>query len=193
MLIDQVEDWQDKFYEKFGDNLVFCADEFYVKADREIPDCTRYGNFEQLEDGIGLLAYFTLEFNKSLMKYKPRKLEKTVSIATGKSAYKFIREKADILEQTFDGLKINVYAIENQFFGPEITVTGLITGSDLISGLSDKDLGDYLVIDKKMLKDDADIFLDNVTLEEVKRALNTKILKSESFGNGFIKSIINGK
>ena len=97
-LIDQVEAWQDKFYEEYGDNLVFCADEFYVKADRGIPDCTRYGNFEQLEDGIGLLAYFTLEFNKALLKYEPRKIEKTVSIATGKSAYKFIREKADILK-----------------------------------------------------------------------------------------------
>ena len=191
-LIDQVEAWQDKFHNEYGDNLVFCADEFYVKADRKIPDCTRYGNFEQLEDGIGLLAYFTLEFNKSLMKYKPRKLEKTISVATGKSSYKFIREKADILEQTFDGLKINVYAIENNFFGPEITVTGLITGSDLISGLSNKDLGDYLVIDKKMLKDDEDIFLDNVTLDDVKKALNTRIVKSESFGNGFIKAIING-
>ena len=191
-LIDQVEAWQDKFHNEYGDNLVFCADEFYVKADRKIPDCTRYGNFEQLEDGIGLLAYFTLEFNKTLMKYKPRKLEKTISVATGKSSYKFIREKADILEQTFDGLKINVYAIENNFFGPEITVTGLITGSDLISGLSNKDLGDYLVIDKKMLKDDEDIFLDNVTLDDVKKALNTRIVKSESFGNGFIKAIING-
>lgn len=192
-LIDQVEAWQDKFYDKYGDNLVFCADEFYVKANREVPDCTRYGNFEQLEDGIGLLAYFTLDFNKALMKYKIRKLEKTVSVATGKSAYKFIREKADILEQTFEGLKINVYPIENQFFGPEITVTGLITGSDLIAGLSGKDLGDYLVIDRKMLKDDADIFLDNITLDEVKSALDVKIVKSESFGNGFIKAIIGGK
>ena len=190
-LIDQVESWQDKFFEKYGDNLVFCADEFYVKAEREIPDCTRYGNFEQLEDGIGLMAYFTMDFNKALMKYKSQKLEKTVSVATGKSAYKFIREKADILEQTFEGLKINVYAIENLFFGPEITVTGLITGGDLINGLKDKELGEYLVIDKKMLKDDADIFLDNVYLDEVKEALEVEIIKSDSFGSGFIDSIIN--
>lgn len=190
-LIDQVESWQDKFFEKYGDNLVFCADEFYVKAEREIPDCTRYGNFEQLEDGIGLMAYFTMDFNKALMKYKSQKLEKTVSVATGKSAYKFIREKADILEQTFEGLKINVYAIENLFFGPEITVTGLITGGDLINGLKDKELGEYLVIDKKMLKDDADIFLDNVHLDEVKEALEVEIIKSDSFGSGFIDSIIN--
>jgi putative radical SAM enzyme (TIGR03279 family) len=192
-LIDQVESWQTKFYEKYEDNLVFCADEFYVKADREIPDCTRYGNFEQLEDGIGLMSYFTMDFNKTLMKYKTKKLEKTVSVATGKSAYKFIREKADILEQTFEGLKINVYAIENLFFGPEITVTGLITGGDLIEGLKDKELGEYLVIDKKMLKDDEDIFLDNLSLAELKTTLNINIVKSDSFGEGFIKSIIGEK
>lgn len=189
-LIDQVESWQNEFFEKYKDNLVFCADEFYVKANREIPDCTRYGNFEQLEDGIGLMSYFTMDFNKALMRYKPKKIERTVSVATGKSAYKFIREKADILEKTFDGLKINVYAIENLFFGPEITVTGLITGNDLIEGLKNKELGDYLVIDQKMLKEDADIFLDNIYLDEVKRELNIEIVKSESFGTGFIKAIV---
>lgn len=192
-VIDQVESWQVKFKKEYDDNLVFCADEFYVKAEREIPDSSRYGNFEQLEDGIGLLAYFTMNFNKSLMRFKPRKIEKTVSIATGKSAYKFIREKADILEQTFEGLKINVYAIENHFFGQEITVTGLITGGDLIKGLKDKEIGEYLVIDQKMLKDDADIFLDNLSLEEVKKELSIEIVKCESLGSGFIKAIINGK
>ncbi|MBQ8300171.1 MAG: DUF512 domain-containing protein [Clostridia bacterium] len=192
-VIDQVESWQNKFKKEYGDNLVFCADEFYVKAEREIPDSSRYGNFEQLEDGIGLLAYFTMNFNKSLMRYKPRKIEKTVSIATGKSAYNFIREKADILEKTFDGLKVNVYAIENHFFGPEITVTGLITGGDLIEGLKNKEIGEYLVIDQKMLKDDEDIFLDNLTLEEVKDKLGVEIVKCESLGNGFIKAIINGR
>ena len=127
------------------------------------------------------------------MRYKPRKIEKSVSVATGKSAYKFIREKADILEQTFEGLKINVYAIENHFFGPEITVTGLITGGDLIKGLNDKEIGEYLVIDQKMLKDDADIFLDNLTLDDVKNELGIDIVKCESLGSGFIKAIISGR
>lgn len=193
-LIDQVEKWQRFFKKKMGTNLVFCADEFYVKAEREIPEYTRYENFDQLEDGIGLLAYFTMNFNKSLMRYKPRKQEKTVSLACGKSAYRFIREKAEILENVFEGLKIHVYAIENTFFGPEITVTGLIVGNDLISQLKDKDLGEYLVIDKKMLKEDADVFLDDTTLEDVQKGLNNiKIVKSGSLGDGFIKAVVYGK
>lgn len=193
VVIDQVENWQKKFKKELGTNLVFVADEFYVKAEREIPEYERYENFDQLEDGIGLLAYFTRNFNRSLMRFKPRKIEKKVSIATGTSAYKFIREKADILENVFNGLKINVYPIINNFFGPNITVTGLITGGDLIAQLKEKELGDYLVLDKKMLKDDEDIFLDDVRLETVKEELNTKIVLSPSLGEGFIKAIIEGK
>ena len=191
-VVDQVEKWQRKFKKELGTNLVFCADEFYIKSKREIPEFERYEEFEQLEDGIGLLAYFTMNFNRSLMRVKPVEMKKIVSIATGKSAYKFIREKSDILEQTFNGLKINVYEIENTFFGPEITVTGLITGGDLMEQLKDKELGEYLVIDRKMLKDDADIFLDDVTLAEVEEGINTKVVKSDSLGNEFIKAILYG-
>ena len=127
------------------------------------------------------------------MRFKPRKIERTVSLATGTSAYKFIREKADILEKTFEGLKINVYPIINNFFGPNITVTGLITGGDLIDELKGKELGDYLVLDRKMLKDDEYIFLDDVKLEDVKKALNTKVVLSPSLGEGFIRAVIDGK
>ena len=192
-VIDQVERWQDKFKKDIGSHLVFCADEFYVKAERNVPEYTRYEGFDQLEDGIGLLAYFTMNFNKSLMRFKPRKVEKTVSMICGKSAYKFIREKADILEHTFEGLKIHVYAIENTFFGPEITVTGLIVGSDIIHQLQDKELGEYLVIDKKMLKENEDIFLDDTTLEEVEKGIHKRIVKSGSLGDGFIKAVVFGK
>ena len=193
MVIDQVEKWQKYNKKKIGTNLVFVADEFYVKAERDIPEYERYENFDQLEDGIGLLAYFTMNFNRSLMRFKPRKIERTVSLATGTSAYKFIREKADILEKTFEGLKINVYPIINNFFGPNITVTGLITGGDLIDELKGKELGDYLVLDRKMLKDDEYIFLDDVKLEDVKKALNTKVVLSPSLGEGFIRAVIDGK
>ena len=192
-IIKQVEKWQKKFKKEYGSNLVFCADEFYVKADKEIPEYTRYESFDQLEDGIGLLAYFTMNFNKSLMRFKPRRVEKEVSLICGKSAYKFIKEKAEILEKTFEGLKIHVYAIENTFFGSEITVTGLIVGSDIIKQLKDKELGEYLVIDKKMLKENEDIFLDDTTLEEVEKGIGRKIIKSGSLGDGFIKAVVFGK
>ncbi len=192
-VIKQITKWQDKLKKEKGTYLVFAADEFYIKAEESIPEYERYEEFEQLEDGIGLLSYFTMNFNKSLMRFKPHKCEKTVSIATGTSSYEFIKEKSNILENTFEGLKINVYPIENNFFGHNITVTGLITGGDLIKQLKDKDLGEYLVIDKKMLKSDEDIFLDDITLEMVSNSLEIKIVKSDSLGEKFIKAVINGK
>ncbi len=188
--IEQVHKWQVKFKKKFGINLVYLADEFYIKAEVKIPDFKEYDEFYQLEDGIGMLAYFTKEFNNYLRYFKSKTINKTVSIATGKIAYNFIRDKMDELEEKFKGLKVNVYPIENTFFGPEITVTGLITGGDLINQLKDKDLGEYLILTSNMLKDDEDVFLDDVTLDEVSNKLNTKIVVNSSGGKGIIKAIL---
>ena len=138
-----------------------------------------------------MIAYFDKEFESYLRHFKPKTINKTVSIATGKIAYKFIRSKMDELEEKFEGLKILVYPIENTFFGPEITVTGLITGGDLIKQLKGKDLGECLILTSDMLKDDEDIFLDDVTLDEVALALDTDIAINSEGGKGIIKSILN--
>lgn len=188
--IDQINGWQAKFREKYGFNLVYLADEFYVKAEREIPEFKDYDDFPQLGDGIGMLAYFKKNFDSYLKRFKPRKVNKVVSIASGKIVYNFMRARMDKLEKKFEGLKINLYPIENTFFGPEITVTGLITGGDLITQLKDKELGEYLILCGDMLKDDADIFLDDVTLDEVKEKLNIEIKVNNDGGIGIIKDIL---
>ena len=124
------------------------------------------------------MAYFEKEFEEYLEKIENlevKKLNKTVSIATGKSAYAFIKAKTAQLEDKIEGLNINVYAIENEFFGSEITVTGLITGNDLIKQLKGKEIGEYLIIDEKMLKSDEDVFLDDISLEKVEKELNIKV------------------
>lgn len=189
--IDQINGWQAKFKEKYGFNLVYLADEFYVKAEREIPEFKDYDDFPQLGDGIGMLAYFKKNFDSYLKKIKPKKINKVVSIASGKIVYNFMRARMDELEKKFEGLKVNLYPIENTFFGPEITVTGLITGGDLINQLKDKELGEYLILCGDMLKDDEDIFLDDVTLEEVAEKLNVKIKINNDGGIGIIKDILN--
>lgn len=191
--IDQINGWQAKFREKYGFNLVYLADEFYVKAEREIPEFKDYDDFPQLGDGIGMLAYFKKNFDSYLKRFKPKKVNKVVSIASGKIVYNFMRTRMDELEKKFEGLKINLYPIENTFFGPEITVTGLITGGDLITQLKDKELGEYLILCGDMLKDDADIFLDDVTLEEVKEKLNIEIKVNNDGGIGIIKDILDIK
>ena len=188
--IDQINGWQAKFREKYGFNLVYLADEFYVKAEREIPEFKDYDDFPQLGDGIGMLAYFKKNFDSYLKRFKPKKVNKVVSIASGKIVYNFMRARMDELEKKFEGLKINLYPIENTFFGPEITVTGLITGGDLITQLKDKELGEYLILCGDILKDDADIFLDDVTLDEVKEKLNIEIKVNNDGGIGIIKDIL---
>lgn len=188
--IDQINGWQAEFREKYGFNLVYLADEFYVKAEREIPEFKDYDDFPQLGDGIGMLAYFKKNFDSYLKRFKPKKVNKVVSIASGKIVYNFMRARMDELEKKFEGLKINLYPIENTFFGPEITVTGLITGGDLITQLKDKELGEYLILCGDMLKDDADIFLDDVTLDEVKEKLNIEIKVNNDGGVGIIKDIL---
>ncbi len=188
--IDQINGWQAKFREKYGFNLVYLADEFYVKAEREIPEFKDYDDFPQLGDGIGMLAYFKKNFDSYLKRFKPKKVNKVVSIASGKIVYNFMMARMDELEKKFEGLKINLYPIENTFFGPEITVTGLITGGDLITQLKDKELGEYLILCGDMLKDDADIFLDDVTLDEVKEKLNIEIKVNNDGGIGIIKDIL---
>lgn len=188
--IDQINGWQAKFREKYGFNLVYLADEFYVKAEREIPEFKDYDDFPQLGDGIGMLAYFKKNFDSYLKRFKPKKVNKVVSIASGKIVYNFMRARMDELEKKFEGLKINLYPIENTFFGPEITVTGLITGGDLITQLKDKELGEYLILCGDMLKDDADIFLDDITLDEVKEKLNIEIKVNNDGGIGIIKDIL---
>ena len=121
---------------------------------------------------------------------KSCELNKTVSIATGKSAYKFIAEKARVLEEKVKGLKINVYEITNDFFGNLITVTGLLTGGDIYSQLKGKELGSSLLLARNMLKDDEDIFLDDMKLTELEDKLGVKITITECDGSDFIEKVL---
>ena len=188
--IDQVESWQKKLKKKYGSNIVFIADEVYILAKREFPSYESYEDFPQLEDGIGMVAKMRREFDKKYLKLKEKTLNKTVSIATGKAAYEFLKILTTKLEKKFKGLKVNVYAIENKFFGPKITVSGLITGRDIIEQLKDKEIGEYLLINYSTIKSDSPTFLDDTTIEDVEKALNTKIRVNDGTGEDFINKII---
>ena len=188
--IDQIENWQSKLMKQYGSHIVYIADEVYILAEREIPSYETYEDFPQLEDGIGMVAKMQHEFNKKYLKLKERPINKKVSVITGKLAYGIIKDFSEKLEKKFKRLKIYVYPIENTFFGPNITVSGLITGGDIINQLKGKELGEYLIINYSCLKDDANVFLDDVTLEEVKKALKVKIKVINGTGEDFINKII---
>lgn len=189
-VIDQVEKLQQDFLEKHGSRIVYLADEFYIMADKEIPDYEDYEDFPQIENGVGLIARLIDEFedyikNASFSVQKKRK----VSIVTGVSAYNYISLLAKRLEEKY-GITVYVYKIINDFFGENVTVTGLLTGRDIVAQVSGKELGDEVLICKCMLKADTDILLDDYTVGMLKDALGVEVTPVENSGKSFIDGVL---
>lgn len=192
-LIKQVAYWQGRFLREHGTRLVYIADELYIKARLPIPLYEEYEDFPQIENGVGLIAGIQKEFEEKINKELLSSLSRSISIATGVAAYKFILDMANTLQGLIKGLKINVYAIENRFFGETVTVAGLICGVDLIEQLRDKELGEQLLIPTVMLRSDGDIMLDDTTIVDIERELGTSVLAVMPTGYELFDSIIGGK
>ncbi len=190
-VISQVEKLQESFVKNHDSRIVYMADEFYIMANRTIPGYEDYEDFPQIENGVGLISMLLHEFYEYLERIVPYKTEnRTVSIATGVSPYKYIKEMTTVLENKFDGLKVNIYEIKNNYFGKNVTVTGLLTGIDLIEQLKGKELGTELLISRSMLKADEDILLDDYSLKMLEEAINIKITVVENDGKDFIEKIL---
>jgi NifB/MoaA-like Fe-S oxidoreductase len=208
-VIEQVSAIQNEFSIRFQKNVVYLADEFYINADVPIPDYKEYEDFPQIENGVGLLANFQWEFNsyfKRINKDLDKKIKRdknhfeynkvikehkrVVSIATGVSSYEFIKMHAKILEREFGNVNIKVYCIKNAFFGKYVTVTGLLTGSDLVAQLKGRELGEKLLLCRTMLKSDEDILLDDYSIERLENELEINIEVVDNNGKEFIKAIL---
>ena len=172
-VIQQVSKWQDKFLQKYGRRTVYLSDEFYLNAGVELPPYDAYEDFPQLENGVGMIRVTEDEFSDALLSIK-KGTRKKVSVATGLLCETFLKS----LIQRLPEHNCTVYGIENKFFGKTVTVSGLITGNDLIQALKDKDLGEALIIPSNMLRAETDVFLDDVTVPEAEQKLNCKILVS---------------
>lgn len=183
-VIDIMEKFGEEFKEKNGTRLCFPADEFYLKAERPLPNGDFYEDYPQIENGVGMWTSFKADYhdffenlneNSSLFK------EKTVSFATGAAAYPLMCDFAKKIEEKLPQIKVNVYKIKNEFFGESITVAGLITGRDLINQLKNKDLGQALFITSNMIigsyqEENENIFLDDVTLSGAQEELSVNII-----------------
>ena len=181
--IDLIESKQKEFLEIHGTRLVYAADEFYLKAERDIPDDEYYEDYPQYENGVGLIRVLDNEFKDALNKTEIIKANNKLSIATGYAAFDIIKSLVAKAQEKWHNLDCKVYAIKNNYFGENITVAGLITGSDIVEQLKDKELGDYLVIPSVMLKEDSDIFLDDYTVPQIEKELNIKIKVINNNGN----------
>lgn len=182
--------WQEKLYEESGTHFIHGGDEWYTLAEEELPEAERYDGYLQLENGVGMLRLLMDEFAESLAELPGDKTAREVSIATGKLAYPYIRRLAEKLMEKYTGTMIYVYAIENKFFGEMITVSGLITGQDLKEQLTGRNLGDKLLLPCNMFRSGEEVFLDDMTLTELAKALQVRADIVKSSGQDFIEAII---
>ncbi len=185
-----IHQWQDRLFEQYGIHFIHAGDEWYILAGEEVPEETRYDGYLQLENGVGMLRLLQDEFQAGLERLQPDDISRKVSIATGKLAYPYIRDMADRLMQRCSGTKVHVYAIRNDFFGEQITVSGLITGQDLVSQLKDQELGTRLLLPCNMFRSEEDVFLDDMTLEQVGDALQVRTNIVKSSGQDLIDAIL---
>ena len=191
-VIDQVVGFGDKCLNKHGTRLFYPADELYIKSGRELPADSFYEEYSQIENGVGMLTELGVEIDVELefadeYEYSaPRE----VSVATGYASYKHISAYCRAIEEKFDGVKINVYPIRNDFFGEEITVSGLLTATDMEAQLKDKPLGDALLIPSATLRAEGDLFLDGKTPEELSAALDVSICTVDNTGEDFVRAVL---
>ena len=194
-VIRTVTEFGNECKKKHGSRLFFASDEFYLKANIPLPDDDFYEGYAQIENGVGMLTDmktgFEYEMEETDTLYESFKAPRRVSVATGYAAHNHIRSLCDELCKRFDGLEVNVYAIRNDFFGHEITVAGLLTGTDIIAQLKGKELGDELLIPSACLRAEGDVLLDDISPEDISNALEgIKVSPCESEPSEFICSVL---
>lgn len=195
-VIDLIKEWQEKIYKEHGTHFIHASDEWYILAGREVPEEARYDGYLQLENGVGMLRLLMDEFEECMSELAGEKmlpddsLSGTVSMATGKLAYPYIRRMADKVQEAFPGITIRVYEIRNDFFGEKITVSGLLTAQDIMAQLKGKELGERLLLPQNVLRSGEDVFLDDYHLSDVEKTLQVGIDIVKSSGCDFLNSIL---
>ena len=193
-IIKQINDFGDMCKFKHGTRLFYPADELYVKAGLPLPEDSFYEDYAQIQNGVGMLTDMKTSVTLELEdedKYRAfENMERTVSVATGFAAAEHISSLAHILTEKFEGLSINVCPIKNNFFGERITVSGLLTGKDLIEQLSGQELGDELLIPSSCLRAEGDVLLDDLSPEDIGRALGVKVTPDDNDAEKFIGAVL---
>ncbi len=192
-IIKQINAYGDWCKKEFGTRLFFPSDEFYIKAELPLPSDDFYEDYSQIENGVGMLTDMASAIDyelEDISSYSQFSSPRTVSVATGYAAYDHICAIAKKLEKSFSGLEINVYKVKNNFFGDSITVSGLLTAHDLAEQLSDKELGEALLVSSSALRADGDVFLDDVSPEQLSKTLGVPVIPTDSEASAFICAVL---
>ena len=180
-VIDLIESWQKKVYAEHGIHFIHASDEWYFLAGRDFPEAERYDGYIQLENGVGMMRLFIDEFEEAFSRAIATRskeiaaVNRHISMATGRLVYPVIRDLAAKAMQICPGLKVDVYEIINEFFGERITVSGLLTGQDIIGQLRGRDLGEMLYLPQNLLRSGDDFLLDDVRVPDIERELNVPV------------------
>lgn len=192
--IDIIEKMGDECVKKHGRRIFFPGDEFYLLAEREIPSPEFYEDFSALEDGIGMIAYLTDDVGWKLEELDAdESLCHKITIACGEGVFPYMKRIMSMINEKFPNITINTRAIKNNFFGGGVNVSGLVTGGDLIDQLRGDDLGDRLIIPSSMLRFENDLFLDDVSTDDVERELGVTLVPVNNNGNDLVEAVIAGK
>lgn len=181
-VVKTMERWGEYFCKEYGTRTAYASDEFYILAGKDFPPYEFYEDFAQLENGVGMMTLMQHDFTQAL---KEAQLEQSpaahrCTIATGQLAYPMMQDFAERVQQAFPQVQVQVKKIRNDFWGPTITVAGLITGQNLLAQLEGLDLGSELLIPANMLRHEQDRFLDDLTLEQVQETLGVPVLPVEN-------------
>ena len=189
-VIDTIESWQKKLYEEYGLHFIHASDEWYLLAERELPEEEVYDGYLQLENGVGMLRLLETEVTEALSEREGDDRTRRGSFATGYLAYAWIRRHMDRIQEKYPQVEILGYPVKNEFFGEKITVSGLLTGQDLIRQLKGKDLGEYLLLPCNLLRSGENVFLDDVTVEDVEKELQISVKIVEEDGASLVAAVL---
>lgn len=193
--IEQVELMQNKFLKDKGTRFAFLSDEFYILANRQLPEYDEYEGFIQLENGVGLMKKFEYELDIAIEKsdIETSNIGNEITVLTGESAYSFMNEMLGKVKKVFKNIKVDVIKIENDFFGRTITVAGLITAGDIINQVKDKTLYKNVMIPEVMLRSNEEVFLDDLTITDLKNSIGRNIIVTKVDGEDFLNHILRRK
>lgn len=189
--LNLIEQYGDMCKEKHGRRIFFAGDEFYILAEREIPAPEFYEDFSALEDGVGMIAYLTDDVKWALEELEnDENPNHTVTVACGTGVFPFMKKIMAMINEKFPNITINTQPIKNNFFGGGVNVSGLVTGGDLINQLKGKNIGERLIIPSSMLRFENDLFLDDVSTDDVERELKVELIAVNNNGSDLVNAII---
>ena len=189
-VIGIIRNWQGICLQHFDTRFVFASDEWFLTADWPLPDEEEYEGYPQIENGVGMIRSLTQEVIDELEYREGDEKPHFATIATGTLAAPVIEELCGKVKEKYPGLEFAVYPIINRFFGETITVSGLLTGKDIIEQMSGRTIRGNLIMPENLLRSGEDVLLDDLTVSDIENALQTRVRIVKSEGYDFVESLV---